>query len=220
LSVGELSERKGSELAMTQLVAWAKSNPDFSIKWNLVGSGPAESSLQQIETPANLNVNFHGFCDPDSIREHYQRNDAMLFPTLCDEWGLVVDESLGSGLPVIGSCHAQSVTTLIKNGHNGFVYDPERNGQLASVLDRIVRMTSDEYGAMPAQARQSIASRTCAASAQQFAHAVSRAIGQRPGSTSNEILENPSVEDRSIGSVDLGRGVVAETGSLVEGTAR
>ena len=214
LSVGELSERKGSELAMMQLVAWAKLNPSYSIEWNLVGSGPAEASLQQIKTPSNLNVNFHGFCDPDSIREHYQRNDAMLFPTLCDEWGLVVDESLGSGLPVIGSCHAQSVTTLIKNGHNGFVYDPERNDELASALDRIVRMTSSEYAAMPEQARQSIASRTCAASAEQFVHAVSCAMQQRRGSASPQNIEDQSVEDSmDEDSMDVGR-------SLVEGAAQ
>ncbi|MFK8113741.1 MAG: glycosyltransferase family 4 protein [Rubripirellula sp.] len=176
LTVGELSDRKGLMPAINQLSQWAAANPDQQLVWNLVGAGPLEQQLRQINLPSNLEVGFHGFCDADAIRLHYTSNDLMLFPTFCDEWGLVVDESLMSGLPVIGSCNAQSVTTLIRDGVNGHVYDPEVAPSLGEALDSLARLSSEDLHQMRVQARASVASRTAAASADQFAEAVSLAL--------------------------------------------
>lgn len=181
LTVGELSERKGVMLAVRQLSSWASRNPERTIDWNLVGAGPLESHLRQYDVPSNLRLHFHGFCEPELIRDHYRDHDFLLFPTLADEWGLVVDESLCSGLPVIGSCHAQAITTLIRDGENGMTYDPEVEESLSSRLDRLMAMPDHAMQAMPSAARESSSERTCANSADQFAAAVTSAIARRWG---------------------------------------
>ncbi len=179
LTVGELSERKGVLPAIRQLSAWASDNPQRRIDWNLVGSGPLESAMRQFDVPSNLRLHFHGFCEPETIRDHYRDNDLLLFPTLADEWGLVVDESLASGLPVIGSCHAQAVTTLIREGENGMVYDPQHDGSLPIAIDRLLSLSDTDLLAMPAAARATAAQRSCKKSADQFAAAVGSAIARR-----------------------------------------
>jgi glycosyltransferase involved in cell wall biosynthesis len=179
LTVGVLSERKGVIQAVRQLSSWAAQNPERTIDWNLVGAGPLESHLRQYDRPSNLRLHFHGFCEPEAIRDHYRDNDVLLFPTLADEWGLVVDESLCSGLPVIGSCHAQAVTTLVRDGENGMTYNPEVEESLSSGIDRLMAMPDHALHAMPTAARESVSERTPANSADQFATAVTSAIDRR-----------------------------------------
>jgi glycosyltransferase involved in cell wall biosynthesis len=147
----------------------------------LVGTGPLEAAMRSVPLPENLQTRFHGYCEPEMIRQHYQECDAMLFPTLGDEWGLVVDEALFSGLPVIGSCQAQSVSTLVRDGINGMVYDPDDPQSLGAAFDRFMALALADYRRMPQAARDSVAARTAQASADQFVHAVAMAIAGRRG---------------------------------------
>ena len=200
LTIGELSERKGVSQALEQLNQWATARPAHKIIWNLVGSGPLESQLRSTPVSDNLEIQFHGFCSAETIRTHYRCNDMMLFPTLCDEWGLVVDESLLSGLPVVGSCHAQSVTTLVQNGFNGLVFDPSeatdthQEMSLFAALDKVVGLSSEQFLELRFNARESVASRTPAVSADQFSDAVGRALADRKGMEVGALTPDPATE--------------------------
>ncbi len=130
LTVGQLSERKGVDRALGQLNQYAQQHPAIRVSWTLVGNGPLKSQLQSTSCSDNLSLTFAGHCDPAELQQHYCQHDAMLFPTLGDEWGLVVDESMMSGLPVIGSIHSQASATLIDDGSNGFTFDPEQDAAL------------------------------------------------------------------------------------------
>ncbi len=52
--------------------------------------------------------------------------------------GLVLLESLASGLPVIGA-DAEAIPELIKNGKNGFLFDPEKPHQAAEQAEQILK---------------------------------------------------------------------------------
>ncbi|MEM1227652.1 MAG: glycosyltransferase family 4 protein [Planctomycetota bacterium] len=200
LTVGQLSERKGILPAAEQLGRWALQNPSLRVQWHLLGSGPLETALREFPRTDHLNIHLHGHCDPQQIRQAYRDSDVLLFPTLTDEWGLVVDESLHSGLPVIGSVHSQAATTLIQSGQNGFLYDPEQtsDGQhdsLSASLDAWYWSDSESMGAkkprharsaesrlaMRESARSSAADRTPERSAIQLVNAISSAMQVRGG---------------------------------------
>jgi glycosyltransferase involved in cell wall biosynthesis len=183
LTVGQLSARKGVLPAAEQLAAWAATNPNTSIQWQLLGTGPQESELRQFDAPPNLEILLPGHCSPETLRQHYRDSDALLFPTLGDEWGLVVDEALHSGLPVIGSVHAQAVSTLIVDNKNGWSYDPELPESLGDRLGQFIGQSEHERRAMMINARQSAASRTPHTAADQFIFAVANAIDRRHGIT-------------------------------------
>ncbi len=172
LTVGQLSERKGMLPAIEQLSAWAEDHPQTQVQWNVLGTGPLEPELRQFQTPKNLHVILHGHCEPQSIAEHYRDNNLMLLPTMADEWGLVVDESMFSGLPVIGSCHSQAVSTMIENQVNGLVYDPELPASLGEALDQLLAMSDQQYEHMPSLTRQTVAERTPQTSADQLVKAI------------------------------------------------
>jgi glycosyltransferase involved in cell wall biosynthesis len=179
VTVGQLSKRKGVIEAIAQLAAWADANPQQQIVWNILGNGPLESEMRAVPVQDNLQINFHGHCRAEVIPEHYRDNDFMLFPTLGDEWGLVVDESLHSGLPVIGSMHSQAVTSIIQDGDNGWRFDPEVPGSLAAALNHAIRQSPERRLAMIESSRASVANRTPVQSAAQFLSAVHQAASSR-----------------------------------------
>jgi glycosyltransferase involved in cell wall biosynthesis len=83
---------------------------------------------------------------PDSIRFHrpisreelflaYQQADLLVFPSLCDGFGMVVTEALSRGLPVMTTRRAGAVD-LIRPGENGMVVAPGETDALASALEQ------------------------------------------------------------------------------------
>jgi len=169
LTVGQLIERKGVLNAAEQLARWCSEHPDAILTWTLVGSGPCETSLKNMPFPPNLKIDFWGNCDADRIRQAYETHECMLFPTLGDEWGLVTDEALASGVAVIGSDKAQSCPALIRDGENGFVYDPLQTDGLANSLNQWFAMSAEQRMQMRIAARESMSSRTYETSSDQIA---------------------------------------------------
>lgn len=193
LTVGQLSERKGVLQAMDQLSAYVADHPEQSFCWNVVGNGPLKDTMVAMPRPENLRVVYHGHCEPDQIANHYRDNDVMLFPTMADEWGLVVDEAMFSGLPVIGSCHSQAAETLIRDGIDGWVYDPEDDRSLAHAMDRCRQASLIDVST---SARARIVDRTPEASAAQLVDAISQAMNRR-GLSPQVAPENPMADRTS-----------------------
>ena len=72
----------------------------------------------------------------------------LVFPTLADEWGLVVNEAMAAGVPVLGSRNSQAVEEMVEDGETGWVFSPERREEIPSALDRALSTPSDQLGAM------------------------------------------------------------------------
>jgi len=200
LTVGQLSERKGITQAAAAMCRIASAMSEQTIHWSLVGGGPLREELSSMARPRNLQINLVGHCDPVHLRDYYRDSDVMLFPTLGDEWGLVVDESFASGLPVIGSCHSQACQTLIRNGYNGFVFDPENESSLIAAFDQWSKLGSEEYTAMRAAARECVVGRTPTKSALQMLDAIVLAMHRR-GFT-------PAINDSSPAPVEAWSGEI------------
>ena len=179
LTVGQLSERKGIMQAASAMCRIAAAKPEQKICWTLVGGGPLREALSSMSRPSNLQIDLVGHCEPVKLRDYYRDSDVMLFPTLGDEWGLVVDESFASGLPVIGSCHSQACETLIRDGSNGFMFDPEDYGSLVAAFDQWSKLGTESRHMMRCAARDCIVDRTPTKSALQMLDAVTMAMRRR-----------------------------------------
>ncbi|TWU59125.1 Glycosyl transferases group 1 [Rubripirellula tenax] len=160
LVVGQLSERKGVLPLVEQVSQYALENRARNIELVFAGNGPLRDEIQSIVGPENLTVSVLGNLTPTELSEEMLRCGAMIAPSLADEWMLVVNESLHAGLPVIGSIHAQAVTTLIRDEVNGWQYDPQVDESLARVLDRYFNASSEAIGKMRIAARESVSDRT------------------------------------------------------------
>jgi hypothetical protein len=156
LAVGQLIPRKGLHLAIPQLGRWSRSR-GVPAKLTLIGSGSERDELAALADREGLPVEVCGSLPYDLTLAEYAEADALLFPTLEDEWGLVVNEALGAGRPVVGSVHAQAVLELVNEGVNGVRFDPELQGDLSSALDRLMVLLDGDPAALAQRCCESVA---------------------------------------------------------------
>jgi len=69
------------------------------------------------------------------LPREYEHGGALVFPALAGDWGLVVNEAMAAGLPVLGSVYDQAVEELVVGGENGWTFRPDRPGEVYSKLD-------------------------------------------------------------------------------------
>lgn len=94
LYVGRLIPVKNLELLITVF----NELPDLQL--NIIGEGILKSELQSI---SKENIHFLGYINNKDLSKYYQENDVFMLPSLSEPWGLVVEEALNNGLPVIVS---------------------------------------------------------------------------------------------------------------------
>jgi 1,2-diacylglycerol 3-alpha-glucosyltransferase len=108
------------------------------IPWRLVllGDGPEMTKLKQLTVHYGLtnHVDLPGFCQIDQLPSYYGLANAFVHPALQEQWGLVVNEAMASGLPVLVSERCGCAPELVRNGKNGFVFDPENVEQSARLM--------------------------------------------------------------------------------------
>lgn len=169
LCVGQLSERKGVLPMVEAISAYCQSRPSQRVELDLVGTGPLEDELRRMELPENFELRLLGHKTYESLCEIMAGSGVSIFPTMADEWGLVVNEALQAGMPVIGSKYAQASTTLIREAENGWVYRPDHPEELHEKLDRLFALPYDRLEKMRFAATESVAHITTQNVAQQAA---------------------------------------------------
>jgi glycosyltransferase involved in cell wall biosynthesis len=160
LFVGQFTERKAPLLFLKSLGDWCNRHPDRVVEISMVGRGPLQSAIEQNAYPKNLIVNMIGSVDPINLSKVYRGHGVMVFPTLADEWGLVVDEALHSGLPVLSSVYAQATLDLIEEGKNGWRFTPDDSVDAQHAIDRLMATDESTLNRMAAYGRESVAHRT------------------------------------------------------------
>ncbi len=151
---GRLIRLKGVQEAQAEIAQWARLHPECVVEMIWAGDGELRQALQQAAVPANFRQTFHGHVDYETLAGLYGQSGALILPTMFDEWALVVNEALASGIPVLGSIYSQAVEELVEDGVNGWLFDPLRAGTLAVALDRFFAASLDDLAPMRAAARQ------------------------------------------------------------------
>ena len=137
---------------------WKQMPPDVHLL--LIGGGPEKEHYQTILAEAGLqNVileDFHPFAE---LLEYYRAADLFLHPTSYDVWGLVLNEAMASGLPVVVSDTCVAGLELVQNGKNGYVV---HLGDDADFLEKAKLILNDDAlrASMAAAALQTISGYT------------------------------------------------------------
>lgn len=160
LCCGMLNSRKGVLPFLRELDLWARAHPAEALELWWLGDGELSEELRAYPCAPNLQQRLIGAVPYAELPTYYSQADILAFPTLLDEWGLVVNEALASGLPVLGSIYAQAVTELIVDGENGWVFDPTASRSVQDALDRISATSPADLVRMRAAGRARIASLT------------------------------------------------------------
>ena len=170
LYVGRLESFKGVHLLLEAFHRVTEMIQNVSIL--LVGGGSEEAKLKEYCEQRNISdkVIFVGYKQPDELPKYYAAADLLVFPTLGDTFGLVVNEALASGLPVICSPFA-GAADLIQEGKNGYVLNPRDTKKLAALLSNVL-MDEDLLQCLKQEALASIENFTIEKSAEQFLKAI------------------------------------------------
>ena len=105
-----------------------------------VGEGAARNELtKKAATTYPGKVVFPGFAQRDQLAAFYALAEVLVFPTLSDPWGLVVNEAMACGLPIIATDVAGCAADLVQDGENGYVVPPANVSKLAEAMAAITR---------------------------------------------------------------------------------
>lgn len=125
----------------------------------LVGDGPERSLLQQCANhlfgSSNL-VHFVGFKQYPQLPIYYGCASAFVLPSVVEPWGLVVNEAMASGLPIIVSQNCGCAPELVREGVNGFTFSPDDHSALTRVMLELSSRTPAELEQMGRASREII----------------------------------------------------------------
>ena len=176
LFVGRLVREKG---VFDLLEAYGKLTLELRtlVSLVLVGEGIArEEVTRRARQIVPGQVRCAGFVQRDHLADYYALAEGFVFPTHSDTWGLVVNEAMACGLPVIASDAAGCVADLIEDSWNGWVVRRGDVIQLASAMEELGR-DPDGRARMGNHSRERILSyspEACAAGIAQAARSVAR----------------------------------------------
>lgn len=126
--VGRISEEKNIRLLLDSFY-------HKNFKLIIVGEGHLEKEMREIATE---NIHFSGYINNIELADIYAKSDCFILPSISEPWGLVIEEALANGLPVIVSnkvgCHFDLV-----NDDNGIVFNIEETNGLSTAIDHMAR---------------------------------------------------------------------------------
>jgi len=125
---------------------WDKASTSFTNKpWDLVllGDGEMRPELKNLRSELGLEdcVQMPGFKQYEELPAYYAAAGAFIHASTTEQWGLVVNEAMASGLPVLVSNRCGCAADLVKEGENGWTFDPTNEEQIAELM---LKIASDE----------------------------------------------------------------------------
>lgn len=137
--------------ALTLLPSEIRNN----VHLDIFGGGSEEVRLKEIADRQNISklVSFHGPVASHSVAQAYSRADVFVLPSDKEPWGLVVNEALLAGVPVMCPFWVGAATDLITDGETGYVLENNNPSSIALGIERAFRMGSTHNKRLGIQGR-------------------------------------------------------------------
>jgi 1,2-diacylglycerol 3-alpha-glucosyltransferase len=134
LYVGRLSAEKNLEALISSFAQVRRRGSNCSLV--LAGDGPLRGRLEDQVREAGLQpwVEFAGLKSTQELLPYYAFAETFVLPSRREPWGLVVNEAMAAGLPVIVSNRCGCAGDLVEHGINGFLFEPNREEELTDAL--------------------------------------------------------------------------------------
>ena len=124
----------------------------------LLGDGEQRPLLEAKIHRENIDgVWLPGYRPIDQLPNYYGLAEAFIHPALNEQWGLVVNEAMASGLPVLVSRTVGCRYDLVKDGENGFLFDPTSTDEIAGAMVRFHRLSESQRRQQAQASRRIIA---------------------------------------------------------------
>lgn len=133
LTVGRFIKIKGFDILLKSV-----RNISKDIGVYLVGGVPTEEYLLLQKDLRLKNIHFVDFKSKNELKEYYKASDLFVLPTRGDVWGLVINEAMACGLPIVTTNKCIAGLELVKNGENGYLVEKDDPDGLADRIKDII----------------------------------------------------------------------------------
>ena len=148
---------------MRLLMAYKRFRIAWPAGWGLVlvGDGPQREQLERFALGQGLDeVQWPGFKQLDELPSYYALSSALILPSTSEPWGLVVNEAMACGLPVLVSDRCGCAPDLVEEGVNGSTFNPYKVSEMADRMGNMVSLSETERATMGRQSGKLIADYT------------------------------------------------------------
>lgn len=140
---GRLVTIKNVDLII-QAIAILENNEDYRLV--ILGDGVERDNLMSLAKIAKVKITIMGFTsDQDELFTRYNLGDVLILPSQIEPWGLVVNEAMAAGLPVIVSDNCGCSLDLVNPGINGYTF---KKGDKVDLSCKIKLIFQNDYKTM------------------------------------------------------------------------
>lgn len=159
LAVARFTEKKNLAGLIAAYGLFAKQAAPAVPDLVILGDGPLRSALERQIGEAGLAAKVHlpGPVGYDLLPAYYGLATAFVHASSTEQWGLVVNEAMAAGLPVLVSDRCGCAQDLVSDGGNGYRFAPHDGDALAGLFGRLSAMSPDGIARMGAASRELIA---------------------------------------------------------------
>lgn len=133
--VGRLIPPKNLPFLLEAFAKISAETPDWGLV--LLGEGQQKADLQQMSQSIK-NIRFEKGVAWYEVAQYLALADVLVLPSQSEPWGLVVNEAMICGLPVLVSEPSGCVDDLVKNGVNGYTFNPYQKEDLIEKIRSFV----------------------------------------------------------------------------------
>lgn len=142
--VGRLAKEKNLSLLLNAYRDCLATQKEANWGLIFVGDGPMKNQLMKEATDNGLSgVRFAGGMPWHEVPAQLAQADVLILPSLSEPWGLVVNEAMVCGMPIIVSQNCGCVEDLVQNGQNGLVFNPTKIDELAVAMRHYINCPED-----------------------------------------------------------------------------
>jgi glycosyltransferase involved in cell wall biosynthesis len=148
LYVGRFAPEKNLRNLLHAYKAYRQSNAS---SWDLVlvGDGPQGADLRHLVASEGIDgVQWPGFKQIEDLPLYYAFAGCFILPSTREPWGLVVNEAMASGLPILVSYRCGCAIDLVRNGINGFMFDPCNIDEMAELMGKVAALPDNDRATM------------------------------------------------------------------------
>lgn len=139
ISVGQFIPRKGFDILLESCNFALDTNVEI-----LIIGGTKEDLERLTERKIQQNVKIYPFMPKQRLFQYYLAADFFVLPTREDVWGLVVNEAMACGLPVLTTDRCGAGLEMIKQGKNGWIIPTEDVEALSSGMISMIKLSCSE----------------------------------------------------------------------------
>lgn len=134
VAVGSFTYRKGFDILLN-----ATKNIEGDTEIYIIGGKPTQEYIDIKEDLQIENVQFLDFMKKEDLEKYYKIADLFVLPTREDIWGLVINEAMAKGLPIVTTDKCVAGIELIENGLNGYIIPSNDKEALTKAINDIIK---------------------------------------------------------------------------------